>query len=96
MAVFQGSRYTSTSAHYRNGDALILDIRTRRVFDMTNATYYTVVEGDTLDGISYNQYGKASMMWALLDANPKFQSELDIKPGDVLAIPPLSEVLKFG
>lgn len=78
------------------GDTAVLEIRERYTFDTTDATYYTVVQGDTIDGISYTQYGNAQLWWAILDANPKYQTELDIKPGDVLVIPPFDEVVKVS
>ena len=94
MAVFQDSRYTNTSAYIRHGSNLILGIKERNVFNTNNATYYSVVQGDTIDGIAYSQYGNAQLWWAIMDANPKYQSEIEIKPGDVLTIPSFDEVVK--
>lgn len=93
MPVFQDSRYVKTSAYVRRGETLILSIRNRNRFDMGKATFYTVVQGDTIDGIAYKQYGNAQLWWAIMDANPVYQSELEIKPGDVLAIPSYDEVV---
>lgn len=94
MAVFKNSRYTKTGAYIRQGEAFILEIRSRPKFNLSNSTYYTVVQGDTIDGIAYQKYGNAQFWWAIMDANTNFQSELEIKPGDILIIPDLSEVLK--
>lgn len=96
MAVFQGSRYVKTPAYIRQGKTLILSIRNRNNFDLSNATFYTVVQGDTIDGISYSQYGNAQLWWAIMDANPIYQSEIEIKPGDVLVIPPFDEVVRVS
>ncbi len=96
MAVFKGSRYVKTSAYIRRGEALVLSIRKKNKFNLSNATYYTVVQGDTIDGIAYKQYGNAQLYWAIMDANPQYQSELDIKPGDLLTIPPYEEVVKVS
>lgn len=96
MAVFQGSRYVKTSAHVRRGETLVLDIRNRSHYDEEKSTFYTVVQGDTLDGIAYKQYGNAQLWWAIMDANPLYQSEIEIKPGTVLMIPPFEEVVKFS
>lgn len=93
--LFQGTRYTNTPAYIRDGGALIVDIREQAEFDLSNATYYTVVEGDTVDGIAYTHYGNAALWWAIMDANPQFQHEIEIKPGDLLAIPAYEEVLKW-
>lgn len=96
MAVFRDSRYTKTPAYVRQGSTLILDIRIRNHFDLSKATFYTVVQGDTIDGIAHKQYGNAQLYWAIMDANPKYQSELEIKPGDVLTIPSYDEVVKVS
>ena len=92
MAVFQDSRYVKTSAYMRDS-TLILGIRSRNHFDSSKASYYTVVQRDTIDGIAYNQYGNAQLWWAIMDANPKYQSEIEIKPGDVIMIPSYDEVV---
>ena len=94
MSVFQGSRYVKTPAYVRRGETLVLNIRTKSHFDESRATFYTVVQGDTIDGIAYKQYGNAQLWWAIMDANPKFQSEIEIKPGDILMIPSFDEVVK--
>lgn len=94
MAVFQDSRYVKTSAYVRQGNTLTLSIRSRNHFNIDKSTYYTVVQGDTIDGIAYKQYGNAQLWWAIMDANPKYQSELEIKSGDVLVIPSFDEVVK--
>ena len=55
MSVFQGSRYVKTSAYKRRGEALVLNIRKRNHFDVNKSTFYTVLQGDTIDGIAYTQ-----------------------------------------
>ena len=96
MAVFQGSRYVKTSAYVRRGQTLILSMRERNHFKESNCSFYTVVQGDTLDGIAYRLYGNAQLGWAIMDANPTYQTELEIKPGDVLKIPPFDEVVSVS
>ena len=96
MAVYRDSRYVKTSAYVRRGETLVLSIRKRNYFDLSKATFYTVVRGDTIDGIAYKQYGNAQLWWAIMDANPSYQSEIEIKPGDVLTIPPFDEVVKVS
>lgn len=96
MSVFRDSRYTKTRAYIRQGGNLILGIRERNHFNPDNITYYTVVQGDTIDGIAYAHYGNAQLWWAIMDANPQYQSEVDIKPGDVIAIPSYDEVVKVN
>lgn len=94
MAVFRDSRYTKTSAYLRQGGNLILSVRERNHFNLDRATFYTVVQGDTIDGIAYTQYGNAQLWWAIMDANPVYQSEVEVKPGDILVIPSFDEVVK--
>jgi phage tail protein X len=96
MSLYLGTRYTRTGIYDPNSQGKpILEIREKAQFNLNNATYYTVIEGDTVDGIAYKQYGNAQYYWAILDANPNYMSELDIEPGDVIAIPSLDEVLSF-
>lgn len=96
MAVFQGSRYVKTSAYNRQGSTLTLSIRERNHFKESSCSYYTVVQGDTVDGIAYKQYGNAQLWWAIMDANPSYQSEMEIKAGDILKIPPFEEVVRVS
>ena len=96
MAVFQGSRYVKTPAYVRRGETLILSMRSRVKFDAEKSTFYSVVQGDTIDGIAYKQYGNAQLWWAIMEANPLYQSEIEIKPGAVLMIPPFEEVVKIS
>lgn len=96
MGVYQGSRYVKTPAYIRNGETLILQIRKRVRFSESMCTYYTVVQGDTIDGIAYKQYENAQLGWAIMDANPKYQSEMEVKAGDILKIPSLEEVVRVS
>lgn len=91
--LFYGTRYSKTSAYLRDG-VLTLDKRKPAKFNSANATYYTFVEGDTIDCIAFKEYGNARLSWAILDANPEFLTEMDIQPGDELMIPSYEEVLK--
>ena len=95
MSVFKGSRYTMTPAYKRDGDTLMLRIRKRAKFDPSKASYHTFIEGDTLDCIAFKKYGSAQLWWAILDANPQYQSELEINAGDIIAIPNYQEVVKY-
>lgn len=96
MAIHVGSRYIHTPIYAKNGQAFIFNIRNKFKFNSKNATYYTVLQGDSVDGIAYKFYGNANLYWAIMDANPHLQSELDIKVGDVLMIPNFEEVAKVS
>ena len=95
MAVYKGSRYIKTPM-YQRGDSLVFGIRSRNHFNLSKATYYTVVQGDTIDGIAYKHYGNTQLWWAIMDANPQYQSEIEIKAGDILCIPPFEEVVRVS
>lgn len=92
MTVYNKSRYVPTPAYMTRGVKL-LKLRTRKQFNFNNATLYTVIQGDTLDFLAYKIYGSSSYFWAILDANPKYQSEMDIKAGDILVIPAVEDVV---
>lgn len=94
MSVHVGSRYLKTPVSARNGSTFIFNIRDKVKFNSDTATYYTVVAGDTIDGIAYRYYGNANLYWAILDANPQYLSELDIKVGDTIMIPSIREVTR--
>lgn len=52
------------------------------------ATFYTVVEGDTLSAIAQQQYGDANAYMAIFEANQPMLTSPDlIYPGQVLRIP---------
>jgi len=54
------------------------------------ATFYTVVRGDTLSKIAREHYGKASKYMVIFEANkPMLEDPDKIYPGQVLRIPPL-------
>ena len=95
MAIFSGSRYINTPIYARNGDEYIFDIRQRYNFNLDNAEYHTVIQGETADSIAYSYYGHANLSWAILDAN-KLMSELDIQAGMVLVIPPYEQVVSVS
>lgn len=96
MSVHIGSRYIKSPIFARNGQTFIFNIREKHKFNSDLATYYTYLEGDTLDGIAFKYYGNANLYWAILDANPQYLSEMDIKVGDVLMIPDFTEVARLS
>ena len=96
--IFEDSRYTNTDVFIKSENTEnavpLLVIREKIKFNLDNSKFHTVRRGDTIDGIAYNYYKNAQLYWAIMDANPKYLSELDIKVGDVLIIPPYEEVAK--
>ena len=96
MAVFENSRYLHTRQSTRLGwDAPTLEIRSRFTFNQEDCINHEWCEGDTLDGLAYKYYGFSALRWAILDANPKYRTEFDIKNGDVILIPDYEEVVSL-
>ena len=45
-----------------------------------------------MDNLAVKYYGNPELYWVILDANPQYRCELDIKKGDRLIIPSYEEV----
>lgn len=96
MSVFENSRYLHTRQITRLGwDSPTLEMRSRFTFNQEKCTPYVWIEGDTLDGVSYRHYGISALRWAILDANPHYRTEFDIKNGDIVMIPDYEEVVSL-
>lgn len=96
MTVFENSRYLHTRQANRLGwDTPTLELRERFTFNQENCIQHEWVEGDTLDGVAYRYYKNCALRWAILDANPKYRTEFDIKNGDVILIPDYEEVVSL-
>ena len=95
MAVFDNSRYIRSELYVRESSGIpTLKIRERFSFSEENAEMYTWGAEDTLDGVAYQFYDIADLRWAILDANPQYRTEFDIKAGDVLLIPAFEEIVE--
>jgi phage tail protein X len=97
--LFYGTRYSKTSAYLaflesNNLPVVILGYREEMKCNKDELTYYQFRQGDRLDKIAYKFYGEANYATFILDANPKYQSELDIVPGDVIAIPSFMDIME--
>lgn len=96
MAVYENSRYLQTREMTRLGwDTPTLQIRERFTFNQDNCELYEWCDGDTLDGVAYKYYENTALRWAILDANPKYRTEFEIKNGDVIMIPDYDEVVNL-
>jgi len=94
MSVFDNSRYIMSDLYTRGDDETpTLRLREKPSFNEDEATLYTWTSSDTLDGVAYKFYEIADLRWAILDANPQYRTEFDIKVGDVLLIPSFEEVV---
>lgn len=95
--VYENSRYLLTNQYNRldRNSVAMLGFRQRHEFNMDEATVYQVTAGDTLDGLAYEVYGDSALRWVILDANPKYRTEFDIKVGDYIYLPDEDEVLEL-
>ena len=96
MAVFEGSRYVTTKLKRFGTEVPLIDIRLPVQFDPDTCRHYTVQPGDRVDGIAYLEYGRADLYWVIMDANQQYFSEIDIKVGEVILVPPLREVVRLA
>jgi len=53
-----------------------------------------VIAGETIDGLAQAYYGNSAYWWCIMDANRQYESEVEIKAGDILNIPDYEEVMK--
>lgn len=74
---------------------LIFNLRRRPTFSEERLTFYEWEAGDTLDGVAYEHLGDPRLKWAIIDANPQYRSEFDIKVGDSIRIPDYDEVIDY-
>ena len=80
MAVYENSRYLHTQLMTRLGwDSRTFQMRERFSFNQDNCQLYD----------------NTALRWAILDANPKYRTEFDIKNGDVILIPDYDEVVNI-
>ncbi len=91
MSIFKHSRYAETPLYMREGSATF-DIRKKQDFSNAKGTFYTWGETDTTDNLAYKYYGSSSLWWVIMDANPKYQTELEIEVGNTIFIPDRTEV----
>lgn len=100
MSIYDGSRYTNVFTYTEDsvkwgGKVTAFHIRTLLRINTSNAIKHTWIEGDRLDVLSNRYYGEHQYWWFILDANPKYMEEEEINKGDVLLIPPYSELRRI-
>lgn len=94
--VYDNSRYLKSTMFKRIGfKSPTFSIRQRNIFNENNCVLHEWCDGDTLDGVAYRYYGFSNLRWAILDANPKYRTEFDIKNGDYILIPSFEEVVNL-
>lgn len=97
MTIYQGSRYTNATGYTvptnDGGVAVIIGDRKEMSVSKEYAQMYKVSQGQRLDQIAYEIYGNAQFKDYIMDANPQYPCELFIKPGDIITIPSLDDIL---
>lgn len=84
--IFEGSRYKYTNVYDNNGKRTF-ENRTRLNFSLDDCYSYSFKSTDRLDILAYEYYGDAQLWWVIMDANPSYDFEFDIKAGDTILIP---------
>lgn len=90
MAVFRGSRYKGSYIYsdLYDRNKIFLDIIQNYKFRPSKEDLLVEFrDGDRLDILAKNFYGDETLEWVILQANPQYNSPLDIKSGDVLNVP---------
>lgn len=90
MAIAADSRYTSAVITTAVGPDGETRQEMRAAFPrsrMVTYTYYRVTEGERIDTITYDFYGRADLWWRIADANPEIVDWFDLRPGTVLRVP---------
>ena len=98
MAIYQGSRYINTFVYeeeYPDRSVVAFEIRRLKPINYSDASQHTWRQGDRLTTLALRYYGDARHWWFLLEANPRYMEEHEIKIGDILAVPAESELLKI-
>lgn len=93
--MFEGSRYRNVYAYeeeYKGKVVTAFHIRRLPKVDLRNSLKHTWIQGDRLDNLSTRYYGDPQYWWFILDANPRYMEEHEIQNGDILLIPPYSEL----
>ena len=98
MSIYEGSRYINVYTYeeeYKGKVVTAFNIRENANPILDEAIKHTWIEGDRLDNLSARYYGKPIFWWFILDANTKYMEEEEIQNGDILFIPPYSELAKI-
>jgi hypothetical protein len=88
--IFSDSRYADgkviKAADSRTGKSQIAVLR---VYPSLSADfyYYTWVEGDRIDTVTYQLTGVTENWWSVMDYNPEILDPNNIAPGTVVRIP---------
>ena len=86
--VFKGSRYDGGITYFdEEHDISYLSPSSLNIKAEEEDLVYQYQAGDRMDLLAVRFYGDAQDKWIILLANPQYDTELDIKIGDILNIP---------
>jgi hypothetical protein len=86
--VFENSRYASGDIYYdEDVDSPFIVMDDLTINPDTTDYYYQYKSWDRLDILANQFYGSPQKKWIILNANPQYVTELDIKAGDIIVIP---------
>lgn len=90
MAINADSRYATatvvTSVGPANDTRQEMRVATP-VSRMITYTFYRVVDGERIDTIAKDFYGRGQLWWKIADANPEILDYWNLDPGLVLRVP---------
>lgn len=89
--IYEGSRYAKGYI-MKDGEDYYLAPEPMSYETQKTDLVYQFKDGDRLDLLAKKFYDNASYKWLILQANPQYFSELDIKNGDIIIIPNPKEV----
>lgn len=88
MPIARTSRYHGLSTLEIDGRLTLSQRLVGRLPEFPDALRHMVVGDETLDALAKTYYGREDLWWWIADANPG-TFPLDLRPGDVLVIPPV-------
>jgi phage tail protein X len=90
MPIAADSRYITATITTEVGPDLETRQEMRVAFPRSRLiayTFYRVVEGERVDTIAKDFYGKGELWWMIADANPEIIDWFDIMPGTIIRVP---------
>lgn len=99
MAVFKDSRFKGSyiflDDNKRESEKItyLSPFRENIVYPEIEDTNIVFEQGMRVDILAKKYYGSEQLEWVIMDANPKYLSPFDIKPGEVLVIPNAERVI---
>lgn len=90
MAIGADSRYTTASIVTAVGPDEETRQEMRVAFPASRLityTYYRTLDGERVDTIANDFYGRGDLWWKIADANPEILDWLDVEPGTILRVP---------